>query len=78
MLTVLVGVDDETVDTYDTRLIEVYREKYPVEEGPVPAIQFKGLKEIFMSSPDSFGSFKESWLMSAVIPHPIQTARTHA
>ncbi|KAF2195181.1 hypothetical protein K469DRAFT_515510, partial [Zopfia rhizophila CBS 207.26] len=71
-----IGVDDGMVDTYDARLIEVYKEKYPVEDGPVPAIRFMGLKDIFMSNPDSFSSFSESWLASMDVPHPIKTELT--
>lgn len=71
-----IGVDDGKVDVYDARLIEVYKEKFPVEEGPVPAIQFKGLKDIFMSNPDSFSSFDESMVASAQIPHPVKTELT--
>lgn len=62
VLILSVGVDDDKVDTYDAQLIEMYKEKYPVEEGPVPAIRFKGLKDIFMSNPDSSHSFNESWV----------------
>ncbi|KAF2477698.1 uncharacterized protein BDR25DRAFT_275034 [Lindgomyces ingoldianus] len=71
-----IGVDDTMVDTYDAKLIEIYKEKYPVEEGPVPFIQFKGLKDIFMSNQDAFSSFRESWVASMDIPHPVKTELT--
>jgi pyoverdine/dityrosine biosynthesis protein Dit1 len=77
-LILVVGVDDGKVDAYDARLIEVYKDKYPVEEGPVPALQFKGLRDIFMSNPDSFSSFRQSWLISIDVPHPVETIRTDA
>ncbi|KAF2008483.1 hypothetical protein BU24DRAFT_497934 [Aaosphaeria arxii CBS 175.79] len=71
-----IGVDDGKVDTYDAQLIEVYKKKFPVEEGPVPAIQFKGLKDIFMSNPDSFASFSESMVAEVNVPHPVKTELT--
>jgi pyoverdine/dityrosine biosynthesis protein Dit1 len=71
-----VGVNDATVDNYDAALIDTYKEKYPIEEGPVPAIQFKGLREIFESNPGSFNSFEESWLATTNIPHPVETELT--
>ncbi|KAF2649303.1 hypothetical protein K491DRAFT_708249 [Lophiostoma macrostomum CBS 122681] len=73
-----IGVDDSKVDAYDARLIEFYTEKHPAEEGTVSALQFKGLRDIFMSNSDSFDSFQKSWLTSAEVLHPVETARTDA
>lgn len=61
---------------FDAKMVELYKNKY-VEDGPVPAIQFKGLKDIFMSNPAILGSLKESWLASVEVPHPVVTERTH-
>ncbi|KAF2269137.1 hypothetical protein CC78DRAFT_557977 [Lojkania enalia] len=71
-----IGVDDVKVDAYDARLIEVYKEKFSIEEGPVPAIRFKGLKDIFLSNPESFSFLKESWLADIEVPHPVKTELT--
>jgi pyoverdine/dityrosine biosynthesis protein Dit1 len=73
MLTELVGVDDKMIDTYDEALVEIYKKKYPVEEGPVPAIKFKGLKHIFMEKPSTLAGLKESWLKGVEMPHPVKT-----
>ncbi|KAF2001466.1 hypothetical protein P154DRAFT_464448 [Amniculicola lignicola CBS 123094] len=73
-----IGVDDETVDAYDAALIKEYQKKYSADEGVLPAIQFKGLKDIFMSNPDSFSSFKPSWVASAQVPHPVKTKLSEA
>lgn len=54
---------------------KLYNDKY-VEDGPVPAIKFKGLKDIFMAKPATLSTLDESWLSSHDMPHPVQTQRT--
>jgi pyoverdine/dityrosine biosynthesis protein Dit1 len=71
----VVGADDAMIDTFDAKMVELYESKYK-EAGPVPAIRFKGLKDIFMKSPVSLAGFKERWLAWEV-PHPVNTERTH-
>jgi pyoverdine/dityrosine biosynthesis protein Dit1 len=73
----LVGVDDPMIDQYDAQLAEVYKRKYPVEDGPVPAIQFKGLKDIFMLNPHTLNGLESTWLDSVVLPHPVSTEINH-
>ncbi|KAF2687667.1 hypothetical protein K458DRAFT_360217 [Lentithecium fluviatile CBS 122367] len=71
-----IGVDDAMVDAYDAKLIQVYKERYPVETRPFPAIAFKGLQDIFAGDSDSFQTFEEPWVASNSMPHPVKTALT--
>lgn len=70
-----IGADDDIIDKFDTRMNELYNDRY-VEDGPVPAIKFKGLKDIFMSKPGCRSTLDEAWLASHDIPHPVETQRT--
>lgn len=56
-------------------MIQDYNERYPVEDGPVPAMQFKGLQNIFDAGSDSFHTFQES-LVASQMPHPVKTELT--
>jgi hypothetical protein len=47
------------IDTYDACMAEIYKERFPNQAGPVPAIEFKGLKNIFSVDSDGFQSLKK-------------------
>jgi pyoverdine/dityrosine biosynthesis protein Dit1 len=72
---ILVGVDDDRVDSYDARLIEVYRERYP-SEADRKAIQFKGLKDIFFMNKEIANTFTSSLIEDVDVPHPVKTKLT--
>lgn len=73
---IAVGVDDALIDSYDARLIQLYKERYPTENGPIPAMCFKGLQDIFAVGSDSLQTLKESWIATKPMPHPVKTALT--
>jgi hypothetical protein len=61
---------------YDANLIESYTKRYPSENGPVPAMRFKGLQDIFAAGLASQELFEESWVNSRSMPHPVKTEIT--
>jgi pyoverdine/dityrosine biosynthesis protein Dit1 len=73
---VIVGVDDEMIDTYDACMAAIYKERYPEDVGPVPTIKFKGLKNIFAADSDGFQGLQKLLLNSHQMPHPVKTKLT--
>ncbi|KAF1942551.1 hypothetical protein EJ02DRAFT_502798 [Clathrospora elynae] len=71
-----IGVDDEMIDTYDACMAAIYQERYPKNVGPVPAIKFKGLKNIFAADSDGFQDLQKLLLKSHQMPHPVKTRLT--
>jgi hypothetical protein len=64
------------IDTYDACMAEIYKERFPNQAGPVPAIEFKGLKNIFSVDSDGFQSLKKVLGGSHDMPHPVKTKLT--
>jgi pyoverdine/dityrosine biosynthesis protein Dit1 len=64
------------IDTYDACMAEIYKERFPNQAGPVPAIEFKGLKNIFSVESDGFQSLKKVLGGSHDMPHPVKTKLT--
>jgi pyoverdine/dityrosine biosynthesis protein Dit1 len=71
-----VGVDDEMIDTYDACMAAIYRERFPANNGPVPTIKFKGLKNIFAADTDGFLGLQKLLRDSHKMPHPVKTKLT--
>jgi pyoverdine/dityrosine biosynthesis protein Dit1 len=64
------------IDTYDACMAAIYKERYPEDVGPVPAIKFKGLKNIFAADSDGFQGLQKLLLNSHQMPHPVKTKLT--
>ncbi|EUC51404.1 hypothetical protein COCMIDRAFT_31538 [Bipolaris oryzae ATCC 44560] len=71
-----IGVDDEMIDTYDACMAAIYKQRYPEDAGPVPAIKFKGLKNIFAADSDGFLGLQKLLQNSHQMPHPVKTKLT--
>lgn len=71
-----IGVDDEMIDTYDACMAAIYKERFPEENGPVPTIKFKGLKNIFAADSDGFRGLEKLLRDSHKMPHPVKTKLT--
>ena len=64
------------IDTYDACMAAIYKERYPESVGPVLAIKFKGLKNIFAAESDGFQGLQKLLLNSHQMPHPVKTKLT--
>ncbi|KAH8708504.1 Pyoverdine/dityrosine biosynthesis protein-domain-containing protein [Phaeosphaeriaceae sp. PMI808] len=67
-----IGIDDESVNTYDQKLRDTYHSMFPSEEDR-QAIQFTGLTEMFFSNLDTKRTFDHSWSDHLPIEHPISS-----
>lgn len=72
----IVGVDDEMIDTYDAVMAAIYKERFPEQTGPVPTIKFKGLKNIFAADSDGFRGLEKLLRDAHKMPHPVKTKLT--
>ena len=71
-----IGVDDEMIDTYDACMAAVYQERFPGNNGPVPTIKFKSLKNMFAADTDGFVGLQKLLRDSHKMPHPVKTKLT--
>lgn len=64
------------IDTYDACMAEIYNQRFPGQNAPVPAMDFKGLKNIFNADSEGFQSLKKVAGKSHKMPHPVKTKMT--
>ncbi|KAI8625966.1 Pyoverdine/dityrosine biosynthesis protein-domain-containing protein [Xylariaceae sp. FL1651] len=73
LLSSCIGVDDDVVSEYESKLQELYRSMFD-SSADRTTIKFCGLSDLFFSEPDKTQTFDESWILDTELLHrPLQS-----